>query len=85
MVGKTLSNHELAEIYNKKQMLIGNILEYELLDGDKVELVDVRDKENSGKLVIPSFITSYRIKRIGGYSYSPLSFCKFSDVYIYKQ
>ena len=57
-----LSNHDMAKIYDKKQRLVGELLRYELLDDARVLLIDVLDKENSGRLVIPSFITDIRYR-----------------------
>ena len=53
-----MTNHELANGYRAKSRLLGeDKLEIKLLDGDRVELVGVKDKEDTGRLVIPSFIT----------------------------
>ena len=76
-----MSNHELAKRYKEKSKLIGrDILEIEYLEDDRVRLVDVKDKENSGKLVIPSFITE--IGLIRGVKVGPLKDCMYTDVYV---
>lgn len=62
------SNHEMAENYRSKAKLIGkDILEFELLDGDRVLLTGVKDKGEGGRLVIPSFITDYNRVNKSGY------------------
>ena len=71
-----LSNHEMAKRYKEKSKLIGkDILDIKLLENDRVELVEVLDKEDTGRLVIPSFITDIS-------DYIPLYDCKYTEVYI---
>lgn len=56
-----LTNHERAIIYSKKQELLGKpIIKFELGDFDRVILISVLDKESTGKITIPSFITDIR-------------------------
>lgn len=53
-----LSDRELAERYINKHKLLGLECKLDLkIDGDDVILVDVLDKEDTGRLVIPSFVT----------------------------
>lgn len=53
-----VSNHDLAKIYDKKQRLLGKpLLKFELLEDDRVLLIDVLDKISTSKITIPSFIT----------------------------
>ena len=69
----------MAKRYMDKQMLIGReVLELRLLDNDKVELIEVLDKEDIGRLVIPSFITGMR----GYLGYGVLKGCRYREVYI---
>ena len=76
-----MSNHEMAERYKKKSKLMGkDVLEIKLVENDGVELIDVLDKEDTGRVVIPSFITKigYRKNSIK----APLLGCKYTEVYI---
>ena len=76
----TRSNHQLAKEYQMKADLLGNDrLKFRLLDGDRVELYRVNGGEDTGRLVIPSFITGV------GYFEYPLSKCKYSEIYIDNQ
>ena len=80
-----LSNHELARRYNLKQNIIGKILDYRLLSNDRVELVEVINKEDRGRLEIPSFITDIALKNIGTFGddyIGPLNFCSYTDIYV---
>lgn len=87
-----LSNHERAKMYKEKSRLIGrDILEIELLDGDRVKLIDVKDKDSSGSIEIPSFITEYYSGdiivedtkgRIVNKKESCFSLCKFREIFI---
>ena len=59
-MGKT--NHELAKIYENKSKLLGKErLKLRYLENDKVSLENVIDKEYSGKLIIPRFITEVKM------------------------
>ena len=79
-----LSNHELANRYEAKQRLIGKrLLDFELMDNDRVVLKAVLDKEDTGRLVIPSFITD--IKKQSYENKGVLAGCKYSDIYIDNQ
>ena len=70
------SNSELAELYDRKQRLLGNkVIEFIVVDEDNVLLLRVLDKENEGRLEIPSFITGI----IGS---DPLNKCNYSEIYI---
>lgn len=76
-----MNNHEMAKRYMDKQRLIGReILELRLLCDDRVELIDVKDKDDNGRLVIPSFITEIRneYKLDGGV----LNECMYSEIHI---
>ena len=83
MMGE-LSNRDMAKIYDKKQRLVGELLRYELLEDDRVLLIDVLDKENSGRLVIPRFITDIRYRELPFYGENgyALKGCKYREVYI---
>ena len=72
-----MSNHEMAKRYREKSKLIGkDILDIKLLENDRVELVEVLDKEDTGRLVIPSFITD--INKYG----SVLRNCRYEEIYV---
>ena len=76
-----VSNHELAKRYKEKSKLIGkDILEIQYKNFDRVLLVDVLDKEDDGRLVIPRFITDIRLNNYkdGGV----LGGCRYSEIYI---
>ena len=76
-----MSNHEMAKRYIKKQELIGvEVLDIELISNDRVRLIGVKNKEDRGRLVIPSFITDIGVGDDG--SIGLLNGCKYSDVYI---
>ena len=69
------SNHELAKIYENKSKLIGNenlVLEYGTRD--RVRLVMVVNKNDVGRLVIPSFITDIKT--------GALARCKYTEIYV---
>ena len=69
------SNHELAKKYESKSGLIGSSrFKLRYLEDDKVILMDVLDKDDTGLLVIPSFITDI--------SYGALKGCKYREIYI---
>ena len=72
-----VSNHELAKRYKEKSKLIGkDILDIRLIENDRVILDEVMDKEDNGRLVIPSFITD--INKDGSLLYG----CKYEEIYI---
>ena len=72
-----ISNHEMARRYKEKSKLIGkDILDYRLLEDDRVKLIEVLDKEDTGRLVIPSFITEIFNEN------HVLEGCKYREVYI---
>ena len=84
-----LSNHEMAKRYDSKQKLLGKrVLDFVLLSNDRVMLSGVLDKEDTGRLVIPSFITE--VKELGSVSgvydrdknRAVMGGCKYSEVYI---
>ena len=85
-----LSNHKRAKMYKEKSRLIGrDILEIELLDGDRVKLLHVLDKDDTGGIEIPSFITDFRVNefKLAGcdgdvMGVSCFSRCKYSSVHI---
>lgn len=71
-----LSNHELAKRYEEKSRLLGKqVLDLNYMSDDRVELVEVLDKEDRGRIVIPRFITD--IDKAGVF-YG----CEYSDIYI---
>ena len=79
-----MTNHELANGYRAKSRLLGeDKLEIKLLDGDRVELVGVKDKEDTGRLVIPSFITEIRCDVTNDLVVgSVLSGSRYEEVYV---
>ena len=85
---KRYSNQELAEQYKKKCSLLGIefnlVLEY--LDGDRVRLMGVKNKRDTGRLVIPSFVTDFIPIKVSRDAekviHSTLLGCKFTEVYI---
>lgn len=79
-----LSNHELAKRYKDKAKLLGeDKLVLMLLEDDCVKLVDVKDKNDSGKLVIPSFITDFDVRIEDGIVVqSPLIGCSYEEIHI---
>ena len=85
-MGNSIKNWELARRYKEKCKLLGieNIFEYRLIKGDRVRLDRVKDTEDTGRLVIPSFITD--IKSVAGIDgrvrRGVLEDCKYSEVYI---
>ena len=82
--GVKMTNHELAKRYKDKCRLIGkDILEIKLLDGDRVKLMNVKDKEDTGRLVIPSFVTDIMCDVTSDLVVgSVLRGCRFEEVYI---
>ena len=79
-----MSNHDMARMYINKHRLLGVKCNFvlRLEDNDEVVLVDVKDKNNTGRLVIPSFITKIdgvKCDRI------PLMFCNYSEIYVDNQ
>lgn len=79
-----MTNHELARNYELKHKVIGSKQIFELIytDNDGVEIVNVNDKQSTGKLIIPSFITG--IHRTKGYEYRSMCLdgCRFTEIYI---
>ena len=74
-----MSNHELAKRYIDKQRLIGReILDLRLLENDKVELVGVKDKDDTGRLVVPSFVTNIKMYLANGV----FKGYRYSEIYI---
>ena len=74
-----MSNHEMAKRYINKQRLIGReILDLRLLENDKVELVGVKDKDDTGRLVVPSFVTDIKMYLANGV----FKGCRYSEIYI---
>lgn len=71
-----MTRHEQAKVYIDKQKALGvGKLKVSLLENDEVKLIEVLDKESTGKLTIPSFITS--INKNG-----PLAKCNFTEIYV---
>lgn len=80
-----MTNHEKALRYKEKSKLIGkDIMKLELLSCDRVELVEVLDKESTGRLEIPSFITNigYTSNVFECNIHYVLNGCKYTDVYV---
>lgn len=85
---KRYSNQELAEQYKKKCSLLGIefnlVLEY--LDGDRVRLLGVKNKRDTGRLVIPSFVTDFIPIKVSRNAerviHGALLGCKFTEVYV---
>ena len=79
-----MTNHEQVKQYITKCRLLGIEcnLELRLEDNDEVVLVSVRDKEDTGKLVIPSFVTKIEGSKTNKDFRVPLMFCKYSEVYV---
>ena len=79
-------NHKKAQIYMQKQKLLGKeLLKFRLLDDDKVQLEEVLDKDSTGKLIIPSFVTGIYTKFYTGGIDTALDGCKFTEIYIDNQ
>ena len=79
------TNHGKAKKYMQKCELMGiKVLEVDYLDEDMVELISVVNKENTGEITIPSFITDIRRKFDGDscIEYGPLIECKYSKVIV---
>ena len=77
------SNHDLAREYMIKQKITGEKLKLELLDGDRVRLLEVVDKQSSGKIVIPSFVTcTGSIFRNAFDGYGPFNMCNYTEIII---
>ena len=79
-----MSNHDMARIYVNKHRLLGVKCNFvlRLEDKDEVVLVDVKDKNDNGRLVIPSFITKIEGVKSGR---MPLRFCNYSEIYVDNQ
>ena len=78
---------DLANRYEAKQELTGKLLKFKQLDEDKFELIEVLDKESTGIIVIPSFITSIGAQENGSNldqykSNSPFRMCRFTEIFI---
>lgn len=81
-----MTRHERAKDYVRKcNALGGSKLELELLPFDRVKLIDVTDKESTGKIVIPSFVTHFEVEfenegdRVGS---GPFEDCQFTEICI---
>ena len=71
-----LSNHKLAERYKEKERLLGKeVLKIRYEYGDRVLLESVLDSDNTGKLVIPRFITDIS-------NHGVLKGCRYSEIQI---
>ena len=90
---RVYSNHDLAKRYEDKQRLMGKrVLDFELIEDDRVMLKRVLDKEDTGRLVIPRFITDIwdlddyvdteNNGDFGVYGRYLLEGCKYSEVYV---
>ena len=78
---------DLANRYEAKQRLTGELLKFKQLDEDKFELIEVLDKRSTGRIVIPSFITSIGAKEnesnLDQYkSNIPFNMCRFTEIFI---
>lgn len=75
-----MTNHELAHRYEAKSKILGKG-EFKLryLDEDKVELMEVLDKESTGRLIIPSFISGCKNYNVAD---CPLYGCSYNEVYV---
>ena len=77
---KKMSRHEQAKVYKEKERLLGvEVLKIELLDDDRVKLIEVLDKNSDGKIVIPKFITNYQSYGLWGGVFKG---CHYTDLYI---
>ena len=71
-----ISNAELAKRYKEKSRLLGkDILDVCILSDDAVMLMDVKDKVDTGRLVVPNFITDIN-------NNGPLKSCKYTEIYV---
>lgn len=53
-----MTNHEACDIYLRKSKLLDKgEMELAKLSDDRVKLIDIVDKEDSGRIIIPSFVT----------------------------
>lgn len=76
-----MSNHEEAIKYMNKSKILGKeILKLKLLDNDDVLLVEVMDKDYTGKVVIPSFIT--QVINYAEECYKPFAGCMVEEIYL---
>ena len=79
-MSKKMSRHEQAKVYKEKERLLGvEVLKIELLDNDRVKLIEVLDKNSDGKIVIPKFITNYQSYDLWGGVFRG---CHYTDLYI---
>lgn len=70
-----MTNHEACDIYLRKSKLLDKgAMELAKLSDDRVKLIDIVDKEDSGRIIIPSFVTDIGIAAFGG--------CRLSEVVI---
>ena len=79
------SNHDRAINYSNKAKLLGlDIIEYKLLDGDKVLLTGVMESGHSKdkRLVIPGFITDFYDVNKSRYK-GVLAGKDYEEIYIY--
>lgn len=77
------TNHEMVKAYEAKLRLIGAKPEilYELGSSDRVALRGVLDKESTGRITIPSFITN--IGSDNFYNTANIFYgCNYSEIYI---
>lgn len=70
-----MTNHEACDIYLRKSKLLDKgAMELAKISDDRVKLIDIVDKEDSGRIIIPSFVTDIGIAAFGG--------CRLSEVVI---
>lgn len=82
----TKSNHELAKIYVAKHKILGVPIpfEFELLENDDVRLNSLNIPRELDEIVIPPFITSYKIteSKVHEILSSPFSFLRLKSIII---
>lgn len=79
------TNHELAKEYLLKQKVLGTEkLLIELCHNDGIRLIEVRDKDSGGRIVIPSFVTEMKVQHCSLWECGKGAFdeCSFTDIYI---
>lgn len=83
MADNNKTRHEQAKAYELKSKIVGTKLKFNYLPNDDVELAEIFDKNSTGKIVIPSFITKIQLKYVGvSIVSSPFTRCKFTDIFI---
>lgn len=78
-----MTNHEKARNYVKKSKILGkSVMRFDYMPDDNVRLVGVEDNGETGKLVIPDFVTSIKKCGFETSSESVLYECGFTEIQV---